>query len=198
MIYLFICSRWLSTSCFFFYFRLPTYLQASSSLTCFGFHYQQTNCPLSLILFIQSFSVRECFRSFISASFPTYYDLCWLLILAPCITANVCHFDTLSYRCQLNARSPGVSISAFWSCSLCIYVLVFCAVSGFCFLCNIAHTNPPLIQFLFVSSTFCRQLPSDSSSRRTPLLLANTSCCKAYSGLAPYSRYTCPAHRVGR
>ena len=33
----------------------------------------------------------------------------------------------------------------------------------------------PYILFLFVSSHFCRLLPSDSSSRRTPLHLANDS-----------------------
>jgi len=43
------------------------------------------------------------------------------------------------------------------------------------------------MQFLFVGSNVCLQLPSDSASRRTPLLLANTSYCKAYSGLEPYS-----------
>src|SRR3954469_8230780 len=43
------------------------------------------------------------------------------------------------------------------------------------------------MQFLFVGSNVCRQLPSDSTSQWTPLLLANTPYCKAYSGLAPYS-----------
>ena len=33
------------------------------------------------------------------------------------------------------------------------------------------------MQFLFVGSNFCRQLLSDSTSRWTPLLLANASDC---------------------
>ncbi|MBV7532955.1 hypothetical protein, partial [Chitinophaga sp. sic0106] len=40
----------------------------------------------------------------------------------------------------------------------------------------------------------CRQLPSDSQSPATPLLLANPSYYKVGSGLAPYSRSPCLAH----
>ncbi len=62
--------------------------------------------------------------------------------------------------------------NSFHPCSLCIYVVVSRAVC----------------------SDVCRQLPSDSTSRWTPLLLANASYCKVHSGLAPYSYYTCLAH----
>ena len=58
--------------------------------------------------------------------------------------------------------------------------------------------HPPLsayIQFLFVDADLCRQLPSDSQSPTTPLLLANTPYCKACSGLPPYSLYTCLTHK---
>ena len=48
------------------------------------------------------------------------------------------------------------------------------------------------MQFLFVGSNVCLRLPSDSSSRRTPLPLTNTPYCKVYSGLAPYSCYDMP------
>ena len=48
------------------------------------------------------------------------------------------------------------------------------------------------MQFLFVSPNLCRQLPSDSASQRTPLLLANAPYCKAHSGLAPYREYVMP------
>ena len=51
------------------------------------------------------------------------------------------------------------------------------------------------MQFLFVSPNVCRQLLSDSPSRRTPLLLANTPYCKAHSGLTPYSLYPCLTHK---
>ena len=52
------------------------------------------------------------------------------------------------------------------------------------------------MQFLFVGPNVCRQLLSDSPSRRTPLLLANTPYCKAYSGLSPYSEYPCLTHKI--
>src|SRR5699024_5252218 len=52
----------------------------------------------------------------------------------------------------------------------------------------------PCMQFLFVSSGFCLQLPSDSASRRTPLPLANSSYCQACSGLSPPSYSPCRAH----
>jgi hypothetical protein len=49
------------------------------------------------------------------------------------------------------------------------------------------------MQFPFVSpnpySYRDRQFLSDSQSPATPLLLANTPYCKAYSGLVPYSLY---------
>ena len=50
------------------------------------------------------------------------------------------------------------------------------------------------MHFLFVGPNVCRQLLSDSQSPTTPLLLANTPYCKAYSGLSPYSAYPCLTH----
>src|SRR5699024_4086776 len=50
------------------------------------------------------------------------------------------------------------------------------------------------MQFLFVSSGFRLQLPSDSASRRTPLPSANSSYCQACSGLSPPSYSPCRAH----
>ena len=64
-------------------------------------------------------------------------------------------------------------------------------------LCGLMPTNPqskPYIMFLFVQSQICRQLPSDSSSRKTPLLLANDSHWQARSGLPPYRYMVCVAH----
>ena len=54
------------------------------------------------------------------------------------------------------------------------------------------------MQFLFVGPNVCRQLLSDSQSPTTPLLLANTPYCKAYSGLSPYSLYPCLTHQYKR
>ncbi|MGX6965178.1 hypothetical protein ACWN8N_11595, partial [Tetragenococcus halophilus subsp. halophilus] len=39
------------------------------------------------------------------------------------------------------------------------------------------------------------QLPSDSTSQWTPLLLANSSYCQACSGLSPPSYRPCRAHQ---
>lgn len=48
------------------------------------------------------------------------------------------------------------------------------------------------MKFLFVGSNICRQIPSDSQSPTTPLLLANDKCCNSGSGLSPYSVMTMP------
>ena len=47
-----------------------------------------------------------------------------------------------------------------------------------------------------VRPELCLPLPSDSTSRWTPLRLANTSYCQACSGLSPPSYYSCWAHRA--
>jgi hypothetical protein len=52
----------------------------------------------------------------------------------------------------------------------------------------------PHLRFLFVGSGLCLQLPSDSTSRWTPLPLANSSYCQACSGLTPPSYCPCRAH----
>src|SRR5664279_6237892 len=103
------------------------------------------------------------------------------------VLTSVLRFGILACLCRIISRSLRVSISAFHSCGLCIYARSVCTVWGFCLLCNITHTTTPCMQFLFVGPNVCLQLPSDSTSQWTPLLLANTPYCKAYSGLAPYS-----------
>jgi len=54
------------------------------------------------------------------------------------------------------------------------------------------------MKFVFLGPVFCRQLPSDSASPRTPLLLANLYFCLRGSGLTPYSSCTCRAHKETR
>ena len=51
------------------------------------------------------------------------------------------------------------------------------------------------MRFVFLGPVFCLQLPSDSASPRTPLLLANLYFCLRGSGLTPYSSCTCRAHQ---
>ncbi len=50
------------------------------------------------------------------------------------------------------------------------------------------------MRFVSLGQVFCLQLPSDSASPRTPLLLANLYFCLRGSGLTPYSSCTCRAH----
>ena len=50
------------------------------------------------------------------------------------------------------------------------------------------------MRFVFLGPVFCLQLPSDSASPRTPLLLANLYFCLRGSGLPPYSSCACRAH----
>ena len=52
----------------------------------------------------------------------------------------------------------------------------------------------PYMRFLFVGPRVCLRLPSDSTSRWTPLPSANSSHCKACNGLSPSSLCTCRAH----
>jgi hypothetical protein len=48
---------------------------------------------------------------------------------------------------------------------------------------------------LFIEPGLCLQLLSDSTSRWTPLLSDNSSCCQAYDGLSPPSYRSCRAYR---
>lgn len=91
-------------------------------------------------------------------------------------------------------RPPRVSIITFTSYICCIYALKFGQYWTSLCVGNSSVSSMPYIQFLFVRPRFCRRLPSDSASRRTPLPLANSSYCQACSGLSPPSYYACRAH----
>jgi hypothetical protein len=51
----------------------------------------------------------------------------------------------------------------------------------------VVQTRPPRMRFLFIRSGLCLRLPSDSTSRWTPLPLASGSHYQAHSGLSPPS-----------
>ena len=91
-------------------------------------------------------------------------------------------------------RPPQVRAITFISCNCCIYCMEFVQYWTLLCIANSSVPRQPCIQFLFVSSRFCLWLPSDSASRRTPLPLANSSYCKACSGLPPPSYNPCWAH----
>ena len=93
-------------------------------------------------------------------------------------------------------RPPRVSVTTFTSYICCIYTLKFGQYwTSFC-RGNSSVPSVPYMQFLFVRPRFCRRLPSDSASRRTPLPLANSSYCQACSGLSPPSDSACRAHTI--
>ncbi len=176
------------------YFRVPPYPHTGSSLMWFGccrFCHKLPDRFAILTFSPSSFGeasaparfvgdAARCGLTMTSADFCRYSDV----ILC---SNTPFRFNILACLCRIIRRSLRVSISAFHSCSLCIYAVVLCTVKGFCLFSNITRTTPPYMQFLFVGPNVCRQLPSDSQSPTTPLLLANTPYCKAYSGLAPYS-----------
>src|SRR5699024_130854 len=92
-------------------------------------------------------------------------------------------------------RPPQVRAITFLPCNCCIYCMALVQYrTPFCS-ANWSIPSQPCIQFLFVSSGVCLQLPSDSISQWTPLPSANSSCCKACSGLSPPSDSPCWAHR---
>ena len=91
-------------------------------------------------------------------------------------------------------RPPRVSVTTFTSYICCIYTLKFGQYwTLFCY-GNSSVSSMPYMQFLFVRPRLCLWLPSDSTSRWTPLPLANSSYCQVCSGLSPLSCNTCRAH----
>ena len=93
-----------------------------------------------------------------------------------------------------SARPPRVSAITFTSYICCIYALKFGQYWTLFCMGNSSVSNTPCIQFLFVRPRLCLWLPSDSTSRWTPLPLANSSYCQACSGLSPPSDCACRAH----
>ena len=92
-------------------------------------------------------------------------------------------------------RPPRVSVTTFASYICCIYTLKFGQYwTSFCY-GNSSVSSMPYMQFLFVRPRLCLRLPSDSTSRWTPLPLANSSYCQACSGLSPPSDSACRAHK---
>ncbi|MFB5663675.1 hypothetical protein, partial [Alteribacillus sp. HJP-4] len=66
--------------------------------------------------------------------------------------------------------------------------------SDFDLLSSLIQEGQPGMRFVFLGSEVCLQLPSDSTSRWTPLPLANGYNDLHRSGLKPYSVCACRAH----
>lgn len=86
-------------------------------------------------------------------------------------------------------------MTTFHSRHCFIYCLGF--VQYWTLLCLASSSIPvqPCMKFLFVSASVCRRLSSDSTSRWTPLPLANSSYCQVCSGLSPPSCHLYRAHK---
>ena len=91
-------------------------------------------------------------------------------------------------------RPPRVSATTFTSYICCIYTLKFGQYWTLLCIGSSSVSSMPCMQFLFVRPRLCRGLPSDSTSRWTPLPLANSSYCQVCSGLSPPSDSACRAH----
>jgi len=98
---------------------------------------------------------------------------------------------------RLPGRPPRVRTITFIPSTRCIYCMGFGQYRTSFSLANSSSPSQPYMQFLFIEPGLCLQLLSDSASRRTPLLLANSSCCQAYGGLSPPSYRPCRAHQSG-
>ena len=96
---------------------------------------------------------------------------------------------------SVSSRSPRVRTITFIPCNRRIYRMEFGQYWTLLSLASSSTLIRPYMRFLFVGSGFCLRLPSDSTSRWTPLPLANSSCCQVCSGLSPPSYRTCRAHR---
>ncbi|MBM7717713.1 hypothetical protein JOC94_004744 [Bacillus thermophilus] len=91
-------------------------------------------------------------------------------------------------------RPPRVRAITFLPCNRRIYCMELGQYrTSFC-CANSSIPIQPSMRFLFVGLGVCRRIPSDSTSRWTPLPLANSSYCQACSGLSPPSYSPCRAH----
>ena len=99
---------------------------------------------------------------------------------------------------RYTSRPPRVRTIAFIPSTRRIYCIGF----GQCWTLSCVADSSALIQphmrFLFIGPGLCLRLPSDSTSRWTPLPSANGSHCQAHSGLSPPSYRPCRAHHHRR
>ena len=80
---------------------------------------------------------------------------------------------TVTKLLGVSCRPPQIRTSSFRSCTRPSLLLQPLAASDFVLLWRLVRLKQPQIGFVYLGSSVCLQLPSDSASRRTPLLLAN-------------------------
>jgi hypothetical protein len=122
-------------------------------------------------------------------------DLIWPLLTSGSSVVHYCTSCHIEIHLHsVSARPPRVRTIAFIPCTRRIYCIGFVQCwTSFC-IANSSALIQPHMRFLFIGSELCLRLPSDSTSRWTPLPLANGSHCQAHSGLSPPSYRPCRAH----
>lgn len=94
-------------------------------------------------------------------------------VLWPLLTSRILRHpsrNVLSLRRRdLDARPPQVLTKSFTACSRHIYTRTIRAVWDLIHSWGLVHVLTPAMWFLFIDSRFCLLLPSDPSSRMTPL-----------------------------
>ena len=95
----------------------------------------------------------------------------------------------------MSIRPPRVRMITFHSCHRLIYCRRFVQYRTLLCLASSSVSIQPHMRFLSVSASVCVRLPSDSTSRWTPLSFTNSSYCQVCSGLSPPSYHPCRAHQ---
>jgi hypothetical protein len=96
-----------------------------------------------------------------------YYDLGWLLQVQRRLPTTVTKL--LGVPC----RPPQIRTSSFRSCTRPSLLPQLLAALDFVMPSWLVRLKQPQIGFVYLRSSVCLRLPSDSASRRTPLPLAN-------------------------
>ena len=149
----------LNHSCLFLRFR-PTFLARSLLKSIwliilkvtFIYYHTARFCPSTL-------RKTSCF--FFQACNRVYYDFCWLL------TAIV--IRTFQHVCEIS-RGKTSNLHSMYRHHL--HILIPFSLWDFILFSRLIHSMC-LIMFVFLRSEICRRLPSDSTSRWTPLSWAN-------------------------
>ena len=179
------CGQCSALSC---YFRLPACPRMYSLFSQFSAFYALPHLP-SLEKFVTVLSFLT-----VSVSTMTSADFLRFSHTSPHgLLGEFFFFFFFSPR--PTSRSPRVSTQTFPSSIRRIYTMGFVQCWTLSCLADSSVPYMPYMRFLFVGPRVCLRLPSDSTSRWTPLPSANSSHCKACNGLSPSSLRTCRAHQ---
>ena len=123
-------------------------------------------CGLCTVL--TSISFQDCYCSALHPLWTTMASADFLQFNLPSLIGLfLC--DIPSLLSGTPVRPPRVRAITFLPCNRCIYCMELGQYWTLFCLANSSIPIQPYMQFLFVGSGFCRRLPSDSTSRWTPL-----------------------------